>query len=185
MERKKDPEHIEEKKESARVIKIWLDSYDDIFSDFDPRPFAKRALSDDFIAEATKVSKESDATIDELRLFLPENVRDGEKEAIITKRLEEHFKEHYRLGMQSKRKRIAKGFIMFGAGVALMMLASYVGLHKSDKLGLSFLFVIIEPSGWFFVWTSLESLFNASRTKPELEFYTKLLESKTTFVSIE
>ena len=32
-------------------ISLLLDSYDDIFSDFDPRPYNQRALSQDFLAE--------------------------------------------------------------------------------------------------------------------------------------
>ncbi len=39
-------------------LSIWLDIYDDIFSDFDSRPFHERALSDDFIHEAKKMAKE-------------------------------------------------------------------------------------------------------------------------------
>ena len=39
-------------------ISLSLDNYDDIFSDFDPRPFSQRALSDDFLIEAKKASRD-------------------------------------------------------------------------------------------------------------------------------
>jgi hypothetical protein len=35
-------------------ISIWLDSYNDIFSDFDSRPFSERTVSDDFLSEVRK-----------------------------------------------------------------------------------------------------------------------------------
>ena len=34
------------------AVSLWLDTYEDIFSDFDPRPYGQRALSEDFVAEA-------------------------------------------------------------------------------------------------------------------------------------
>jgi hypothetical protein len=41
-------------------IKLMLDTYDDIFSDFDPRPFSQRTLSEDFLEEARKASREKE-----------------------------------------------------------------------------------------------------------------------------
>lgn len=35
-------------------VSILLDSYDDIFSDFDPSAYSERTLSDDFIIQAKK-----------------------------------------------------------------------------------------------------------------------------------
>ena len=40
------------------VVSLWLDNYDNIFSDFDPRSYAHRELSDDFLIEAKKVTHE-------------------------------------------------------------------------------------------------------------------------------
>ena len=53
-----NPKHeIKELLEKTQ-ISLWLDDYADIFSDFDPRPFSQRALSDDFLNEAKKVVRE-------------------------------------------------------------------------------------------------------------------------------
>ena len=41
-----------------RDISIWLETYDDIFSDFDPKAYSERVLSDDFLVEIRKVSYE-------------------------------------------------------------------------------------------------------------------------------
>lgn len=42
---------------SRAEISIWLDSYNDIFSDFDSRPISLRSLSDDFITQVKKTQR--------------------------------------------------------------------------------------------------------------------------------
>ena len=50
-----DSEKFEQREEKVRnllkkgEISLLLDSYTGIFSDFDPRPYAERTLSDDFL----------------------------------------------------------------------------------------------------------------------------------------
>lgn len=54
---------IDKSKKTKRLIpsqniSIWLDTYDDIFSDFDYRQFSEKALSDDFLTELQKMYRE-------------------------------------------------------------------------------------------------------------------------------
>ncbi|PIU76093.1 hypothetical protein COS75_00785, partial [Candidatus Pacearchaeota archaeon CG06_land_8_20_14_3_00_35_12] len=73
-------------------ISLWLDHYDDIFSDFDPRPFSQRALSDDFLLEAKRASKEKISGAIEMQFLIPHDKRNKELENTIKKRLHDHFK---------------------------------------------------------------------------------------------
>src|SRR4051812_5168600 len=82
-----DPDHF-----NYRDISIWIDNYDDVFSDFDPRPYSERNVSVDFLYEVKRVCHESNFHINELKLLVPERIRDKEKESIIVKRLHLHFK---------------------------------------------------------------------------------------------
>lgn len=52
-------------------ISLILDSYDDIFSDFDPRPFSEKALSDDFLVECKRAARDKDRSVVELKLLVP------------------------------------------------------------------------------------------------------------------
>src|ERR1035437_10528573 len=84
----KDLTTIEKPKSSDPYqVSIWLDCYDDIFSDFDPRPYTERSLSDDFIAEAIKVSREKLVKISDFKLLIPAGKRNDEQQAIIINNL--------------------------------------------------------------------------------------------------
>ncbi len=48
-------EHINQS--ANNEIKMWFDSYDDLFSDFDSNPYSTRVLSDDFIFQLKKVTR--------------------------------------------------------------------------------------------------------------------------------
>ena len=51
-------------------VSILLDSYDDIFSDFDPSEYSERALSDDFCIQAKKHSRNEIGNKMTLRVLL-------------------------------------------------------------------------------------------------------------------
>ena len=47
-------ETTEQRIKDIKEISIAIDTWDDMFSDFDPRPFNMRALSEDVMAELKK-----------------------------------------------------------------------------------------------------------------------------------
>lgn len=162
-----------EKKETVKIpsVSIWLDRYEDVFSDFDSRPFAERALSDDFIAEAKKIAKEKPGGKIELKLLLPASYRKNETEEIIVRNLHSHFR-HFAHILQSeiKHKR-RRGFILSACGFLVMALAVYIISISSNRLYFNLLRVVLEPSGWFLVWAGFEDIFRENRIrKTELDF---------------
>lgn len=76
-------------------ISLILDSYDDIFSDFDPRPYSEKALSDDFLSECRKASRDKKDDEVELRLLVPAQKREINDETKIKRRLKDHFQKHF------------------------------------------------------------------------------------------
>src|SRR3989344_3570875 len=86
--------HHETKKEilNESEISIILDTYDDIFSDFDPRAFMVREISDDFIQEAKKAIKQKAPGRIELKFLVPAHQRSFQDEALIKKRIRDHFR---------------------------------------------------------------------------------------------
>jgi hypothetical protein len=166
-------------------ISIWLDTYDDIFSDFDFRPYSEKALSDDFLKEVGKFCNEKDEKVNEVKLFLPANKRNSEDEKIITKRLVYYFKKSQNLLHTQSNNLWIKGSSFTLIGLILMLIASYISSLQSQHFFLNSLLVLFEPAGWFLVWAGLDIMFyTANKNKKELNFYNKLSKSKISFFSI-
>lgn len=156
-------------------ISLSLDTYDDIFSDFDPRPYSERALSDDFLYEAKRASREKRSGKVELHFLIPQNARNHESEKIIAKRLHEHFKKHHMLIHKETNDIRSRGTISALIGMILMAVATYISTMKSEDFLFNLLFVMMEPAGWFITWFGLDNIFYTStQRKPDLEFYEKM-----------
>lgn len=163
-------------------ISILLDSYNDIFSDFDPSPFSERILSDDFIVQAKKFSKDKGGNKMSLKLLLPASARNEQDEKIIIKRLHSHFKDIYQQLADDRRRTNIKGAVLIGIGITFMMIASYLSFMKIEKFHAHFLLVLFEPAGWFLLWVGLDYLVFLSRsTKKDIEFYAKMVKSEIKF----
>ena len=82
-----------DKKKLLRIseLSIWLDEYDDIFSDFDSRPIDERSLSDDFLAEVRKMVREKPSGAISLKLLIPADKRKKELETVAIKNLHTYF----------------------------------------------------------------------------------------------
>ncbi|MBL7872546.1 MAG: hypothetical protein JNM78_13095 [Cyclobacteriaceae bacterium] len=165
-------------------VSMWLDSYNDIFSDFDPRPFQERMLSDDFISEARKACKEKKGGIRTFNLLLPAAIRNEQDEKRITSRLSAYFKHAYRQQYAKALEIKKKGLYFIGSGITLMLVASYVSFLKSEKYYVHILLVLFEPAGWFMLWAGLDHLvYTAQQLKEDLKFYTAMAHSQLVFVS--
>jgi len=164
-------------------ISLMLSSYNDIFSDFDPRPFSQRALSVDFLDEARRATRELKNGQFQLRLLIPQDERRVEKEVIIKKRLKEHFKKHKEMLEKEQKKLFLQGSLFVVFGVIFMFVASYLlFVYPHRNLVMEFLIVILQPAGWFFFWEGLGlMIFESKEKKPELEFYRKMSRAEIIF----
>ncbi|MBI4981214.1 hypothetical protein HZC30_06710 [Candidatus Woesearchaeota archaeon] len=164
-------------------ISLWLDNYNDIFSDFDPRPYAHRALSQDLLDEAKRATREAPSGI-ELRFLIPNPQRNLQHEFMIKKRLREHFRKHSaRLEAEYKAIR-KKGIIMAIIGMLLLTAATFLYQHDGNKWWTSFLIVLFEPAGWFTIWIGLEKAFavyEGSEHKLNRLFYQKMAKAEFKF----
>ena len=165
-------------------ISLILDGYDDIFSDFDPRPYSQKSLSQDFLEEAKRASKDKAEGL-ELQLMVPKKARDISLEENIKKRLRDHFKRHHDMLHNEIKNFRNHGFVFLLAGIAMMTLAYFFsvdgGLLAPNMLN-NLLFIILEPAGWFTAYTGLERIFNIPAQKTEeAGFYGKMASSHITF----
>ncbi len=165
-------------------ISISLETYDDIFSDFDPRDYSKRGLSEDFINEVKRASGDKPQNGIEVRLLIPENLRDIGHEKVIKERLRHHFS--HRSSTLEKEAKVSYNtglkFIVFG--IILMMVATVLSFYYGkDSLLVDFLIVLVEPGGWFLFWEGSNiAIFESKKLKPEVEFYKKLSKCEIEFI---
>lgn len=54
-----------------KELELWLDSYDDIYSDFDSRHYLERRISEDFLHELRIEIKYSEQHASDMVLLLP------------------------------------------------------------------------------------------------------------------
>lgn len=164
-------------------IKLQLESYESIFSDFDARPYSQRALSDDFLHEMKKASKDKPRENIHLRFLVPKKFHSLQSEILIKKRLREHFLKHYFMSIDEVRSLKRRGIIMALSGVIMIFIATYLFSLKSESWIITFLQVLLEPAGWFTAWTGLEDIYYTGRElKKNLDFYEKMSKSEISFI---
>jgi hypothetical protein len=165
-------------------ISLILDGYEDLFSDFDPRPYSEKALSDDFLSECKKITREK--LIEEgvkLRLLIPEKKRNYSEEKIIKERLKTIFLKQYHKKQKEIKKIKIEGILWFFLGSGIMVLATFLIKHQTNFL-FKLLTIMAEPAGWFTFWEGLGKIFiDSKEKKPEHDFYYKMSKTKINFIS--
>lgn len=174
------------KKELLRKseLSIWLDEYNDIFSDFDSRPIDERSLSDDFLVEVRKMVREKPSGAIELKLLIPTAKRKKELETIASKNLHTYFR-HAAAEIQAEMdKTRRRGFILSALGFLVMIATAYIISISSHSFFYTALQIVLEPSGWFMVWSGMDNIFyNARRRKPNLDFNNKMAHAEIVFIA--
>ncbi|MBP6085980.1 hypothetical protein KA478_02105 [Patescibacteria group bacterium] len=109
-------------------MSLILDTYVDIFSSFDPRPYGERALSDDFLDECKKIVLDKGIDLIELRLMIPETLRIPEDEEVIKKRLHSYFLVLSHTQAKMRRRDTMNARILVLVGIIIGIVVSYI-LH--------------------------------------------------------
>ncbi len=168
-----------EKKTSGKKVSIWLDTYDDIFSDFDPSPYNQRHISDDFYHELKKFGIEDMPGNIEIDLLIDEKLRDMKTEKIIIERINEFFIVQHRV-LQKKRNRILmQSFLFLLLGTVFITILTLASKKFESYI---LLIKLLEPASWFLSWEGLHLLFfEYVEEKDHEEFHRKIGHSKILF----
>lgn len=165
-------------------VSVLLDSYDDIFSDFDPSDYKERAVSDDFITQVRKFTRRKSAEIMSLKLLMPSAQRNEQTEKVIIRRLHSHFRNAYQHAISEIRKSNLRAIILCFIGIVMMFAATYISFITPEKPQLHFIVALFEPGGWFFIWTGLDHLlFSSKEAKIDKVFYSKMMKSEVNFIA--
>lgn len=167
-------------------ISIWIDKYDDVFSDFDSRPYDERALSDDFLSEIKKMVGNHGKNNVTLTFRLMSDERDHHTENIIMNNIRDHFQKlagEVKEEMNSIRN---KGYWMTGGGFALSIALIFLSASLEEIKYVNHIPMVLEPIAWFTTWTGLDHIFQLSQKgKPTYDFNKKMVNSVIRFLSLE
>ena len=165
-------------------ISLWLDSYDDIYSDFDSHHYLKRRISEDFLHELRVEMKYKEHHGGDLVLLLPQERRDAPAEEIIARSLTDFFNTQLHFQQDKCRKKLNKGILLLVAGVIIMLLNSWISYQSGKSFFVIALKVLLEPGGWFLLWAALDFLYyDFAELKKERKFYKALSEMHIHFKS--
>jgi len=163
-------------------ISLWLDDHENLFSDFDPRSFSLRELSDDFLREVMKFTSEAIAGKLILIFLIPLAKKNSAIEKIIKARLHSYFQKKFHHLTKEQDKVKQKGYHLTILGILLMMVATLISYYLSEQILFHLLRVMLEPAGWFMAWYGLDHIFYLSReNKKDFEFYRKMSEAEIKF----
>lgn len=156
-------------------LSLWLDHYNDIYSDFDSRHYLKRRVSEDFLYELRHALKNREEKIHELLLFLPEKSRNENHEKDIVENLKQFFKTRYQTQAGRCRTKFNRGVLFGLIGITIMVINSFLVFKSFDSWPVVAIGVVFEPAGWFLLWASFDFIFNDwKEMKNEREFFREL-----------
>ena len=165
-------------------LNLWLDSYDDIYTDFDSRHYLKRRISEDFLYELRTEMKYKKHYAGDMVLLLQQERRDEPTEKIIANSLTDFFTSQFRFHQDKCRKKLNKGILFFATGVIIMLLNAWFSYHSGESFPIIGLKVLLEPAGWFLLWAALDFLFyDFTELKKERNFYKELSKMHIHFKS--
>ena len=161
------PKNREEKKERPETesrqptgVIVALDVYDDIFSDFDTRPYSERGLSEDFLKELSSRTLETPRGELEVLLVMPRALRNEKDESVMKNRLRKHFSQELKRLLANREEKRRHGFVYFAIGAGLLVLEVYLIEQSQNVSPVVFALsqAIALPAGWFFAYTGLEKI---------------------------
>ena len=173
--------NIDEHIKDIQEITIAIDSWDDIFSDFDPSPLEQRILSEDFLAELKKRYRETTRGNYLITIYAPMTLKDEASERIVIKRLKQYFKFQHLSIQKEIGQSMKKGAFFFVTGVVFLSALTMLAFYKMlSALTLELLGILLMPLGWFGVWEGISRMIDpAPLLKQDLELFGKL--TKATF----
>lgn len=172
-----------DKERNSYLIEVQLDDYDDVYDEWDPAPFKKRDIEEEFhkfiVASAEDIPSKYGLI---LVLHLPEEKQDTHKENAIILACQNFY--NYETEIQKRtwlrlRERTIHYFLL-----AITLLAvGYFFITESDNLVLNVLREGVFIGGWVFLWEVVTNLFIVRREmKQKGNLFQRLLQAEIRFI---
>lgn len=172
---------IKEQIKELNEISLAIDSWDDVFSDFDPSPLEHRVLSEDFLIELKKHYRETPRGNFIITIYAPVALKDDVSERLVVKRLKQYFKFRHLTAQKEVNVCVKKGIVFVIGGIGFLSSLTLITYYQLfTKLVIELLSIVFMPLGWFGIWEGFSRIIEpAPFLKQDLELFNKL--SKATF----
>lgn len=170
-------------KSKTYQIEVSLDDYDDIYDDWDPSPFKKRDIEDEFNDFVVNSSEDIPLNYNiSILLYLPQDKRNPNKEiALISayRNFYDYAIERLNKSKTNLHKRTASSFFLS----MLFLSIGYFFRSENSNLLLDVLNEGIFIGGWVFLWEFFTKMFITKReVQNEYMVYKRLYNSEILFV---
>jgi hypothetical protein len=163
-------------------VAIRLSGYGDLFSDFDPRPYDRRALSDDFLAEIAKRRLGRSREAVRLEFLVPRSERRPEDETVIRERLLRHFQERAAALAAEQQRAIGHGIFLSVLGTLMLLGSAFARTYVRGDFAAASLNVLLEPGGWYAIWYGFDELFyGVKRIAADRMFHARMANAEIVF----
>lgn len=183
----KHPKKIRQRIADLKELAIAIDSFEDLFSDFDPREYDKRDLSDDFLTEVQKRYRETGKGRYEVIFHAPKTIRNEKVENVVIQRIKQHFRNNAKQNQKGVSALRFRGSLYISFGVILLTVLTLLAYGKIlSDFQIELLGVIFLPLGWFGIWEGFSKIVDIPyMLSSELELNQKLARANYQFKFFE
>ena len=165
------------------LIEVSLDDYDDVYDDWDPSPFKKRDIEDEFNDFIVNSSEDIPLMYDiSIVLYLPESKKDVRKESALISA----YKNYYNYAMERFNKdklNLHQKTISYLFLSLLLLSIGYFFFIGDKNIFLKVLHEGIFIGGWVFLWEFFTNIFITTRDiQNEYKLYKRLYHSEIRFI---
>jgi len=182
-----DNENIEQRLKDINEISIAIDTFDDIFSDFDPRPLNDRVLSEDFISELKKRYRETSSGNPVVTIHAPISLKDEKVEKMVVQRIKRYLKYSSLLRKKEINMFRVRGLIFVVSGIVLLVSYTVINHYKlAVRLTRELIGIILLPLGWFGIWEGCSKIVDTSpRFIQDYKLLDRLSKADYKFIFLE
>ena len=153
----------EQRIKDLKDIAVAIDTWDDVFSDFDPRPLNERTVSGDFVEELKKRYRETQRGSFVITIYAPIALKDSNSERMVTQRLKKHFRYVFLIKKKDIIQRRIRGVVFLLVGISSLTFLTLVTYFKFlSSLNIELIGIVLMPLGWFGFWEGLSKLVDTS-----------------------
>ena len=171
-----------DKKSKTYLIEVSLDDYDDVFDDWDPSPFKKRDIEDEFSDFILDSSMDIPLTFNiTLVLYLPQDKKDERKESTLIAAFRNYYQ--YAIERHKRANSNLNNRTVFYLCLSLFLLGiGYFFSWDTENIIYNIVHEGIFVGGWVFLWEFFTNIFIKKRElHRQYRLYKRLLQSEIRF----